>query len=118
MLPKDIKLAGRRVRIREKELRNLSGQWDPERWEILLHTDQTECERGVVLIHEVLHCLEDTFKVQGKLKRGISHAFIEDAARNLYWLLMQLGYVPKKPYKQFRKETRILWSLWPKRRAA
>lgn len=115
-VPTTLRIGGRIVRVVEKPLKNLSGQWDPKTWTITLQTGQGKLERRVTFIHELLHCLEDTFKSQGKLKRAISHGFIEESAKYLYQSLMQFGWVPRISKRRFKYETRLMVSLWPKKK--
>ena len=67
------------------------GHWDPQRQEIVVSPHQPEAGMHVVLLHELLHAVDDALVAAGVTARRTSHRWIESAAPNLLLALVTAG---------------------------
>lgn len=106
------------VTVRTEAMKRL-GWWAPDKSEIVLNPKQPHIGIDITFLHELLHCVDDQMVAAGIVKRRVPHAWIESAAMNLLWLLVEADlwrgitrrqvrtfvdrYVPDAPKRKKRK---------------
>jgi hypothetical protein len=96
---------GDSVEIREGPTKEL-GHWDPKKGEIVIRPNQPEPGKHVVLMHELLHMVDDLLVQQGITKRRMPHDWITHAAPNLVGLLAAAGLYRGVTPRQFQRFVR------------
>jgi len=77
------------VKVVEKNLDGMLGCWDSDNATIFIHQDQPSMGKWIVLIHEMLHMIEDQLKGHGVIPGRVDHDFITCASSLLFgWMGM------------------------------
>lgn len=67
------------------------GHFNPQVGEIVIDADQPYAGKHIVLVHELLHVVDEMLVSCGHRKRRVSHDWISKAAPNLLACLIETG---------------------------
>ena len=79
----DMKIKELNISIKYKPIKNALGYFDEKTGEIVIHSEQTDIEKDIILIHEVLHLVASTLKQTGVIKKQPDHDFITNCSTQL-----------------------------------
>lgn len=82
---------GLSIRIGDTDAKGGLGYFDPAKMEIVISPNQPHVAKHVILIHELLHAVDDALVSTGLTTRRASHNWIKNAAPNLLTLLVTAG---------------------------
>lgn len=68
------------------------GYFDPAKREIVVGTEQEWVGANVILLHELLHAIDESLVSTGITKEHVDHEWIRSAAPNLLLLLVLSGF--------------------------
>jgi hypothetical protein len=75
------------------------GYWDPG-VEVVIEENQPELGKLIILVHELLHVIDDHLVAAGVTKRRTQHEFIRNAAFPLVAMLAQNGFLKDFPSEE------------------
>lgn len=90
-LPKGCPEIGLTIRVGRPEGGCGLGHFDPAKREIVVSPNQPRAGMHVVLLHELLHAVDEAMVGAGVTRRRTSHRWIESAALNLLLALVTAG---------------------------
>lgn len=78
------------TRIREQKLEDRYGQFDPENQTITIASNQPELCKEPILLHEIMHDVENDLILEGILKKCINHNYIIHGSLRI-WIILGLN---------------------------
>ena len=90
--------AGEEIPLRMADLKGKGlGYWSLTKKEIVIEDNQPDAGKLVILVHEMLHLIDDQLVAAGALKRRTQHGFIHNSALPLVGLLSLNGFLRLSP---------------------
>lgn len=108
MIPKRVPYSmTQSLRVRQADLGEKLGYLDTDVPEIVLHSEQPEIGKRIILLHELIHLVAEHLVSQGVIKRQPPEAFVENLAGGLFPMLALSGIwhdVSKQAVRRFYME--------------